>query len=882
MQAAADETEPVGGRPRQARLGLLCHLLFPLFAALLLWVPLFGGEVLLPARLLRHLEPWKGVTGPPELPWNALLWDGMAQFYPWRLFLARSLAEGAIPLWNPYEFCGTPFLANSQSAPLYPFHWLYALSPNSAASLMGWLAFLHLSLAGAFTCAWVRDLGARPAAAALAGLCFMGSGFAVTWLQLPSFLTAGCWLPMLLLSIGRVADRRSWRWSLVGGLALGMMLLGGHLQIAFYGLLAAGLLLVWELAGGALAARVASGRSVEEGEYSAGPAPRICGDVRSRQPARPGFLVAAGQLALSLGFSLAAGQVLPALELAQQSHRAAAPTDRGFRDYLQLDMPPEHLVTLLVPDYFGNPRRGDHHLPINYAELCAYVGVVGLALALLGAGLGWRLHRRSGFPLLLAVLALHMATGGALNRLFYFHVPGFGQSGSPARILFLFCLAGAALAGLGAEVVLRALDRRPAREDKRLLVAALALPACVALLYILLDLRAAPVAAAGVQRFTEEISGFPARGAVAAAREAAIGRTWLLLLCGAALPGVLVAVHATGRTKPHAAQASLVILLGGTVVADLLPYGRAFLVSAPPSLVFPPTAATRWLRANAPHERIAGVTTEWGMLVPPQNSAFPPNASLAYEFSESQGYDSLFLGRYKRAVNAAFGEDASPRENGNMVVWKRPDAAAARMLATRYVLSGTVPRRGDFIPAGPPGTTGIYEVSTPAPIARTVKGVRLAEEAVALQSMRGLAQSEPTGFSETAWLPPGTPLPEVRDGATGHVEWRITGPGRRWLGLRSAGGGLTLVTENYHPGWRASSRAADGEARALPVLKANATFMAVPVPAGASTVDLRYEPESFRVGLFLALLAAGCLAGGRMAPRRLVRDSGAGRSQPRR
>ncbi|MCE9593158.1 MAG: YfhO family protein [Planctomycetes bacterium] len=60
--------------------------------------------------------------------------------------------------------------------------------------------------------------------------------------------------------------------------------------------------------------------------------------------------------------------------------------------------------------------------------------------------------------------------------------------------------------------------------------------------------------------------------------------------------------------------------------------------------------------------------------------------------------------------------------------------------------------------------------------------------------------------------------------------------------------GWLVACQTYFPGWKAT---VDGrEAR---VLCANHAFQAVEVPAGKSVVELRYEPDSFRRGVFAAL-----------------------------
>jgi Bacterial membrane protein YfhO len=67
--------------------------------------------------------------------------------------------------------------------------------------------------------------------------------------------------------------------------------------------------------------------------------------------------------------------------------------------------------------------------------------------------------------------------------------------------------------------------------------------------------------------------------------------------------------------------------------------------------------------------------------------------------------------------------------------------------------------------------------------------------------------------------------------------------------------GLLVLSEVYDPGWRAY---VDG--RRVPVLVADHVLRAVPVPAGAHAVELRYEPAGLRVGLGITLATAGLVA----------------------
>lgn len=62
---------------------------------------------------------------------------------------------------------------------------------------------------------------------------------------------------------------------------------------------------------------------------------------------------------------------------------------------------------------------------------------------------------------------------------------------------------------------------------------------------------------------------------------------------------------------------------------------------------------------------------------------------------------------------------------------------------------------------------------------------------------------------------------------------------------------LLVVTDAWYPGWHARVDGVEA-----PVLRANAHFRGVPVPAGARRVELRFEPLTYRAGLTVSLAAA--------------------------
>jgi uncharacterized membrane protein YfhO len=59
--------------------------------------------------------------------------------------------------------------------------------------------------------------------------------------------------------------------------------------------------------------------------------------------------------------------------------------------------------------------------------------------------------------------------------------------------------------------------------------------------------------------------------------------------------------------------------------------------------------------------------------------------------------------------------------------------------------------------------------------------------------------------------------------------------------------GILVLADSYYPGWKAF---VDG--REEVIRRANLFFRAVPLAAGNHTVEFRYEPRSFKVGLAIS------------------------------
>ena len=340
-------------------------------------------------------------------------YDLASQFIYWRTFTADQLRHGHLPLWNPHVYCGMPYLGWAQTAVLYPTNWLDLVLPLPRSINLG--IALHVFLAGLFTYLWGLRRGLHPVAAVVAGALFMFSGsyFLHVYAGHLSLLYAIAWTPLVFASVDEWIRTRTWAWILVGMADFTMQIFAGDFQACFYTAVAAGLLMLFGLIGS-----------------------------RHRTTVLLGFLgMYAGAAALG------AVQLLTSLQAASESIRAGGVT---YNFASMVSFAPENLLTLLAPGFFGNGIGAPYWGRWYRWEMCLFVGVSGLALAVYGAACGKRELRRGLIPLLAIMLVLALGANTPLFKLLYRWVPGFDRFRANAKFvieasLFMVMLAGAGL-----------------------------------------------------------------------------------------------------------------------------------------------------------------------------------------------------------------------------------------------------------------------------------------------------------------------------------------------------------------------------------------------------------------------------------------------------
>ncbi len=406
------------------------------FMVLVFFWPLFEGRILSQADTLYFFPPWDSVR-PAELaaPSNTVLNDQTREFLTFFKVARESFHRMEFPLWNPYIMAGTPLLANSQSALLFPLNWSFYLLPLSLGFTVG--ALLKVFIAGYGTYLFARKLNLSHPASILAGTAYSFSIFNVFWLNHPH-TNVTIFFPLLLLLAEHIVQDPSRSAMALLGLTVGVQLLGGHVEIAFQIAFAVTLFFLFRV--------IDAHRK----------------DVRALSLRLRIFVGGYG-----LGFLLAGILMIPFLEFLFQS--ATWQVRSGENPFF---LKPIGLVSSFLSDFFIR-GSGPPDL-IGYHGVSLYVGIAPLILAV--AGMAIRPGRRSAFFAGLSLFALAIVFG--LPPLFSLltSLPLFKQA--PNYYLVIFYVLGVSLLGAaGADAALSAADPGELRRAKKgLVITGLVLP----------------------------------------------------------------------------------------------------------------------------------------------------------------------------------------------------------------------------------------------------------------------------------------------------------------------------------------------------------------------------------------------------------------------
>ena len=787
--------------------------------------------------------------------------DVVDQFMPWKFFSRMELLEGRIPLWTPYHFGGSPFLANMQSAVFYPVDLL--LLPFSIPRAFAFSLWIHTALAGFFAYALARDFRVSRTGSVISGAVYMLNGFAMIHIFAGNLLTVygAVWIPLMILLGKRVGEtavgenRTSGsllRTMLWGGPVVALQILAGHPQMAFYSFLFAFLFALLTAAFLRPAKR--------------GPAKRL--------------VIGITLVVVCLGFGalLSSIQVLPTLEYALHSSRHGG---LDFDQATEFTLAPQRLLELFVPEFFGTRYHAGSGIVNTFWDpnwktwSSTSIGTVAFILALCGFFTKDENPRIARFRWILlgfALCALGLALGpySPLFRVL-FQVPGFKDFRAPSKYTPYLVVCLSVLAGAGLDRVLhqvRKSQRGPTLNNYFLLV--------------FLVIVAALLGALAIGHWSTTVTGDLALGDIIA------GLDWRAVL----FAGLLTALAAFTLTilppirKRTRIRMLAKILWYPTTTAVLLSVGLLVAQSYALRVGLPRQASLT--AARACEMAVALTAAAWVVLFLWRKDYLSTSIARFLLVALVCG-ELLFLG-YKYIPQKDIETLPQQFRTGTQLHGKTPGRVIVTpsahpmgkpeqsVLFAEENICGYDPMQvGDFyryIAAAEDWPEDIFRDSiiitnytSPAYDLLDVRNVLRAGGSIS--KPKRIAVNRSGTYPHAFWLPreqvihspTGLSLSCTQALAEKHraVYWRLR-PTNLYVKADCPGEGYVFLSEVFFPGWEAF----DDKGEQVPIRKVNGLFRLLPVRKGTHVISLNYRPISFRIGylltIFVALVWLGVLA----------------------
>ncbi len=751
--------------------------------------------------------------------------DLLSQWLPRSCFLGRSLGQGHVPLWNPFELAGTPFAADPQSGWLSLPTMLLSRVLGCGAGLRA-LIVINPILAGLGLRWFLRKEGLGRIAATAGGLSIaMAMAASTVAISLP-FSGTLAWTPLVLVGASGYFGTRGWgrlAWLALAALAWGQVATA-HLSH--------GLVMCTGLAAAYVVAR--SIRDVR----------------RSELEARSALLLSVGFFAFLPLANLAI--LVPRFALIERSSLRAGygvlegtlPRIAGVQDR---PIPTTGVWSAWPLALASTPG--------------AYLGAVTLLaipLALRDRARRYLVLAFAGAGVIAYLLTLSLLVGAGWFRALVLRLP-FGDVylHNPSRLRYLALLVVPVLGAVGIHGLLE--DRPPLRTTLRWFAAGVGV-------FLVFPL----VAGANPGRLVIFAVGCAAT----------IGVVWALAhhrrWAPAALVGVLTAELVVGALWSSAYGGGTVFYgLEGkdhpTLVWGALRWPTAdlegYLRPGPIAVALSRDGEGRYLAWVPP-----GAYFNKGYLFTQDPADWPAmllGRAVLFEVPDAIGVSPIQLPRYWSYIRAT---NRLPVFYNASVI-QVPSPEDVRLLGIRYLLTH------ESQPL-PPGIAGEEVARDGGYLLHRLEGsgdrvsvvpawTVVSDDAAALEAVL-----EP-GFdpADGAVVESDPGIDPVLGAAVGIATYQESGPEDVLIGVEATAPSLVLVRNSWDEGWSAT---VDG--RPAPVLPADAFVQAVPVAAGSHEVRLRYREPSIARGLALSALAwmgfGGALAWALVSGRR-ARDPGA-------
>lgn len=751
----------------------------------LLFLPfLTKGHIPIPAAyMVAWYEPWKtetAIDGVPTIVHKPVVDDAFRHLYPLRVLASTLMKHGQWPLWNPYNASGTPLLGIMHPGYLTPLGIFFLVLPPDIA--WGWYIMLQLVILGLSVYWYGRILTLSVRGSLLSAVTLMLSGFAVVRLEYGEFLYVLSGLP-LLLGFVELRNHTSNHKGIYGiPLITALVMLSGQPHM-----------IVYTLAVFALYTLV-------------------------RLPLVDTLRV--GGLAL-LGLGLSAVQLVPSLELFSLSTISRETSSFIFERFL---LPATHLITVIIPNYFGNQATYNYFGPHDYVETIAYIGSIPVFLAAIAVWKRWK-EMPVRFFAILGVVSM-LTTVQWIGARFFFALPIPVLSADvPSRIFVLLTFSISLLAGIGVSQWERLV---PNQRQKALVVMGVVLGALFFITYSV---------------YTQHVPCPSAQ--VPQCRMVSVRTTGIELLVFAAFAFcglIYIRVGGKFRSVLSWAPVALVVIIG-------FYNGQKFLPFSAPDMVFPKTPMIAALQKETGLGRYAGLA----------GAHIRANMMTGFDISGTEYFDPLNVKRYAELVSYVnHGNKRSGITRSDITVVS--DATVSAELEFRrqrfWDMTGTAVMLMKRSDASRITDDILWEDANwqmarrPTAYPRAYMAQNIVAEPDDDRLLAKLFASE-TDLTNTALVE--VPIEGIQGSGTekGNVEIVEYSGNKVVLSAHVSGTtSLVVLSDTYYPGWHAH---VDGVERT--VYRVNYAFRGVVVPEGDHRIVFSYSPRSFIWGGILSLIS---------------------------
>lgn len=382
-------------------------------------IPFPGDLMLSEYAPFRHTEYFGYAAG--AVPSKAQYFDVAQKLYPWKTLVIDAIKNKSLPLWNPYNFSGSPLLANYQSQVFYPLGILYYIFPQHVAWTI--LVILQLALGLVFMYLFAHEIGLSASAAVITAITFNLSSFAVSWIEFNIIWHTILWLPLLLYIVERGISQKKltlgqqllFIFSLFSSITAGYPpdFISTFLFLCLYTIIRIATLNNWKLKEKML------------------------------------FFIQQLAIIFILPFFLAAIQLLPTIELYTLSARVPHAISHILSTML---LQAWQLPMLVYQDFFGNPATRTYTIPDTYVDKTLSIGIVGFTLALWSFFANKKSWQWKFFAITSGVILIISINSPLTAFLYRFPIPILSTS-TPTRIFFILIFSLSILAGYGFDTV---------------------------------------------------------------------------------------------------------------------------------------------------------------------------------------------------------------------------------------------------------------------------------------------------------------------------------------------------------------------------------------------------------------------------------------------